>query len=264
MIPIKSDQEIQIMIRGGRILADILADLLVAVKPGITGLQLENIACDLIKKNNGIPSFQTVRGYKYATCISINDVVVHGIPTNTPFQDGDIVGIDIGMLLDGFHTDMSWTVPVGFVSPQTVLFLETGKKALQESINKAVSGNRIGHISQVIEQTVTSKGYSVVRSLIGHGVGKNLHEDPEIPGFMAKPIEKTPLLEKNNTLAIEIIYNQGAYGVVYKNDDGWTISTRDESLSGLFELTVAVGEKKPCVLTSSEKFAKITGLNANA
>jgi len=264
MIPIKSDQDLQIMSRGGRILADILADLLVAVKPGVTGLHLENIAIDLIKKNQGFPSFQTVKGYKYATCISINDVVVHGIPTAIPFKDGDIVGIDIGMLLDGFHTDMSWTVPVGFVTPETVLFLQTGKKALEEAIKKPVVGNRIGNISQVIENTVTAKGYSVVRSLIGHGVGKELHEDPEIPGFVAKPIEKTPLLEKNMTLAIEVIYNQGDYKIVYKNDDGWTISTRDESLSGLFELTVAVGEKKPCVLTSSEKFAKITQLNASS
>lgn len=252
------------MSAGGRILADILAELLSAVKPGAAGLRLENIALDLIKKSNGSPSFQTVKGYQHAICVSVNDVVVHGIPTDIPFKEGDIVGIDIGMLYQGFHTDMSWTVPVGFVSPETVLFLQTGKIALESAVKKSLIGNRIGHISKAVEQTITNKSYSVVRSLIGHGVGKNLHEDPEIPGFLTKQIEKTPLLAKNMTLAIEIIYNQGDYKVVYKNDDGWTIATYDKSLSGLFELTVAVGEKKPRVLTLSENFVKMTGLNATS
>lgn len=244
MIQFKTPQEIALMEKGGKILADTLFAVLDAAKPGVTELELDALAEKLIRERGGEPGFKKVPGYHHTICVSTNDVVVHGIPTTYKLQEGDILGIDCGVYLDGFHTDMSESVVVGTkgtADKDKIDFLDTGKKALDLAIAQVKPGNYIGHISRTIQMIVEGAGYSVVRELIGHGVGRELHEDPEVPGYLRGKIEKTPLLKEGMVIAVEIIYNMGKKEVEYAGeDDEWTIVTADGSLSGLFERTVAV------------------------
>lgn len=251
MIDIKTKEEIEIMKHGGKILSDVLWEVLDNIKPGVTEIEADALADRLILEKGGEIAFKKVKGYKHATCISTNNVVVHGIPSNYKFKEGDIVGIDCGVFYKGFNTDMSHSIIVGGEKdPSVVKFLETGERALNEAIKQAVIGNRIGHISKTIQDIVEKEGgYGVVRSLIGHGVGRELHEEPEVPGYLNKKIEKTPALREGMTIAIEVIYNMGSYEVSYLNDDDWTISSSDGSLSGLFERTVAITKDGPLILT---------------
>jgi methionyl aminopeptidase len=177
--------------------------------------------------------------------------VVHGVPNEYQLKERDLLGIDIGLFYKGFHTDMAETVIVGSLNDSNHLkkFIQAGWEALNQAINMAKVGNRVGHISKAIEETITKAGYSSVRALVGHGIGRDLHEDPQIPCFFKGKLEETARLEIGMTLAIEIIYNQGKPEVVYKNDDGWTIKTKDGSLSGLFEHTVAILKNGPEILT---------------
>ncbi|MEK9178306.1 MAG: type I methionyl aminopeptidase [Patescibacteria group bacterium] len=258
MIHLKSDSEIKIMEEGGKILAEVLQEVLEKVEEGVSEKELDEFADKLIAARGARPAFKKVDGYKNATCISTNSGVVHGVPTNYRLKKGDVVGVDCGVLYKGFYTDMSETVRVS--SQKSKLksqkqdevdrFLETGKRALEEAIKQAVLGNRIGHISKTIQEIIEKEGYSVVRSLIGHGVGRSLHEDPEVPGFLDKKIEKTARLSEGMTIAIEIIYNMGSPEVIYDTSDNWTIRTQDDSLSGLFERTVAIRKNGPKILTA--------------
>lgn len=254
MIDIKTPKEIEKMKKGGKILSDVLFEVLDYVKPGVSENELEALADRLIVERGGKSAFKKVPGYRWATCISTNDVVVHGIPTDYKLKEGDVLGVDCGVYLDGFYTDMAHTIRVGGGKNDKVdKFLEIGERALNEAIEVATSGNHIGDISKTIQDNVEKEaGYSVVRSLIGHGVGRELHEDPEVPGYLQGRIEKTPELRPGMTIAIEIIYNMGSYEVSYGNRDGWTIVTSDGSVSGLFERTVAITENKPLVLTPSQ------------
>lgn len=249
MIDIKTPQELKIMAHGGHILAEVLFALLEFIKPGVSELEIDELAERLIREKGGEPGFQKVPGYRHTICVSTNDVVVHGIPTHYKFKEGDVVGIDCGVYYKGFHTDMAETIKVKSQKDEIDLFLETGKRALEGAIQVAKPGNRIGHISQMIQKIVEEAGYSVVRSLIGHGVGRSLHEEPEVPGFLTGKISDTPLLSEGMTIAIEVIYNRGKFDVVYANKDGWTIKTKDSSLSGLFERSVAITKNGPIVLT---------------
>lgn len=258
MIYYKNASEIQIMRESGKILADVLFETLDRVRPGMTELEVDKIADDLIIKKGGYPGFKKVRGYHHATCISTNDVVVHGIPGGRVLEAGDVIGIDCGVLLKGFNTDMAQTIRVpgkpSKLKEQEIKevdkFLKTGEKALDEAIKVAVEGNRIGDVSKTIQEIVEKKGgYAVVRSLIGHGVGKKLHEDPEVPGYLDRRIEKTPKIVPGMTFAVEIIYNMGTQEVMYSNSDGWTISSADGSISGLFERTIAITDKGTEILT---------------
>ena len=257
MTDIKTPEEIEIMRQGGKILAQVLFEVLKHIKPGITELEIDELADRLITEKGAEPAFKKVKGYNHATCISTNNTVVHGIPTSRKLEEGDVVGIDCGVFYRGLYTDMSETRKVSTNNKQQTTnntdeidrFLETGKRALDEAIKASIPGNRVGHISKTIQNIVEENGYSVVRSLIGHGVGKKLHEDPEVPGFLNKKIEKTPLLKKGMTIAVEVIYNMGGYGVSYRNSDGWTIVTSDGSVSGLFERTIAITDGEPRILT---------------
>lgn len=254
MINIKKPSEVEAMRQGGKILSDVLWEVMDFIKPGVTENEIEAMADRLISEKGGEAAFKRVRGYKYATCISTNNVVVHGIPTDYILQEGDIIGVDCGVFYKGFNTDMSQSIRVSGIKSrkkdEVDRFLEVGEKALNEAIKVAVVGNRIGNISKTIQDIVEEEnGYSIVRSLIGHGVGKKLHEEPEVPGFLDKKIEKTPLLKPGMTIAIEVIYNMGEAEVVFYNKDGWTIGTEDGSLSGLFERTIAISEKGPEILT---------------
>ena len=251
MVDIKTQEEIEIMKHGGKILSDVLWEVLDSVKPGVSELDVERLADRLITEKGGEAAFKRVKGYKHATCISTNNVVVHGIPSDYKFKDGDILGVDCGVFYKGFNTDMSHSIIVGKKKdPAVVKFLETGERALNEAIKQAVIGNRIGHISITIQDIVEKDGgYGVVRALIGHGVGKELHEEPEVPGYLAKKIEKTALLKEGMTIAVEVIYNMGGHEVSYLSDDDWTISSSDGSLSGLFERTIAITKDGPLILT---------------
>jgi methionyl aminopeptidase len=249
MINLKTSSEIEKMRIGGKILSEVMWELKKSIKPGIAEIELDQMAEKLIIQKGGQPGFKLVEGYKYSICVSVNDVVVHGIPTDYILKDGDIIGIDCGVYYEGFHTDMSETFIVGTISSEIEAFLNTGKVALNEAIKQAKEGNHIGDISKTIEEIVEGQGYSVVDTLIGHGVGKDLHEDPEVPGFLSEKIEKTPLLKPGLVIAIEVIYNMGKKELVYANDDGWTLKTKDGSLGGLFERTVAITNNGPVILT---------------
>lgn len=237
--------ELKLMRESGRISANALKKAIDAVKEGVTGLDLDSIAKEEIYKQGGDLSYKTVPGYKFATCITLNEQVVHGLPTSRKIEKGDLVSIDLASSFRGWHTDTAWTILMGD-DPKKSKFLNVGMKALEYGINKAVAGNRIGDISNAIQIEVESAGYSVVRSLVGHGVGKSLHEGPEIPGYGIKG-SGLPL-KAGMTLAIEVIYTQGGHEVVL-GDDGWTYSTSDGSLSALFEMTVSVGKDKAEILT---------------
>lgn len=243
---------------GGRILGEVLEELINFATPGVSEIELDKFAEKLIIKKGGKPGFKQVPGYNHAICVSTNDVVVHGIPTNRKLILGDIIGIDCGVFFEGYHTDMAETLRVSTVDNQQLTvnkndeiekFLKTGREALFAGIKQAKVGNRVGHISQAIQSVIEGAGYSVVRSLVGHGVGKSLHEKPEIPGYLFQKIDQTPLLFAGQPLAIEAIYNMGRYDVVYGKDDDWTISTKDQSMSGLFERTVLVIDNGPELLT---------------
>lgn len=253
MIDIKTPQEIESMRKGGRILADVLFETLAHAKAGVTEIELDELADRLILEKGGEAAFKKVPGYRNATCMSTNDVVVHGIPSNYKLKEGDIVGIDCGVYFEGLYTDMSNSVIVGSNQEKNEAdkFLAVGKEALNAGIKAAVKGNRVGHISKVIQDIVEKEnGYSIVRSLIGHGVGKELHEEPEVPGYLIGKIEKTPLLEPGMTIAVEVIYNMGSRDVSFANNDGWTIVTSDGQLSGLYERTILITRESPEVLTS--------------
>jgi len=270
MIDVKTKEEIQAMREGGKKLWRILQKLLSESVVGISLQTLEDHAQKYIKNEGGLPSFSTVKGYRWATCLCINDEVVHGIPSPYILQDGDVLTIDIGMIYKGFHTDSAWTkiisTPLSFRPPSRNLkmpdqvrhdrlsketFLKIGEETLKKAISVAKAGNRVGHISQAIEQSITDAGYSVVRSLTGHGVGKTLHEEPMIPEYLDKPLERTPLLVSGMTLAIEVIYAMGKGAIVYSKDDGWTLASKDESLTAVFEQTIGIGESETSVLTGS-------------
>jgi methionyl aminopeptidase len=180
----------------------------------------------------------------------LNEVVVHGIPTQYVLKDGDILTIDIGLIYKGFHTDTAGTKIIGS-SKKNEEFLNTGKLALQRAIKEAKIGNRIGNISNVVQETIEGAGYSVVKSLVGHGIGRELHEEPQIPNFLSSTIERTLPLKEGMTIAIEPIYAMGRGEIVYENTDGWTLATRDRSLTSVFEDTLAITEDGPVVLTKS-------------
>lgn len=245
MISIKTEKEIEIMRKGGKILSEVLFEVVSYIKPGISELALDKLAEDLIREKGGEPGFKKVPGYTHTLCMATNDVVVHGIPTKYKFKEGDVVGVDCGVFLGGLHTDMAETVHI-FAKREGKenkidRFLRIGKEAMFEGINQVKPGNRVGCISKAIQKKVEKEGgYSVVRSLIGHGVGRELHEDPEIPGYLAGSIESTPLLKPGMTIAVEVIYNLGDPDVRYSGEDDWTIRTVDGSLGGLFERSVLV------------------------
>lgn len=251
MIDIKTEEELRAMAEGGRILAEVLGKVMSSIAPGVSEKDLDSLADKLILEKGGKPGFKKVKGYRNAICASTNDVVVHGIPTDYKFKAGDVVGVDCGVFYKGFHTDMSDTVRVqnSNKKDETDKFLEVGKRTLDAAIKVAVEGNRVGDISKTIQDIVEVKnGYSIVRTLVGHGVGRKLHEGPEVPGFLESPIEDTPKLVNGMTIAIEVIYNMGKSDVTLDSDN-WTIRTKDHTVSGVFERTVAIRGQNPWILT---------------
>jgi methionyl aminopeptidase len=244
MIHIKNSTEIQIMKEGGHISATALAEVLKNLRPGVTLLELDKIAERTISSLGGTSSFKTVDDYRFTTCLNVNEGIVHGLPNKYVVKVGDLVSVDLGALYKGFHTDLSYTVEVG--TNKESKFLDIGKKALEDGISKCVLDNRIGDVSYAIQRIVESAGYTVSRDLVGHGVGKELHEEPYVPGY-GKP-GKGIQLKEGMVLAVEVIYQKGRPEIELAQD-GWTLKTVDNSLSGLFESTVAITKDGPLVLT---------------
>jgi len=247
MIILKSKREIEIMREGGTILYNILYDLLKEVKEGVESSYIDILAEKLIESYNVKPAFKGYRGYPYSVCVSINDEVIHGFPIKEKvFKEGDVVSIDIGIIYKGYYSDMAYTVPVGDVDDKKRKLLETGEKILFQGISEAIIGNRIGNISNAIETNALKNGYSVVKDFIGHGIGRKLHEEPEVPNF--GPKDSGPILKDGMVIAIEPMICMGK-GEVYVTNDGWTVKTRDREISVHFEHTVAITENGPLILT---------------
>jgi methionyl aminopeptidase len=251
---IKSNEEIEIMKAGAQILGKAHAEICKIIKPGISTMELERIAFQYIVDNNAKPSFKGYQGFPYTLCISLNDQVVHGMPNSALLKEGDIVSVDCGVFYQGFHTDSAYTYEVGNVKEDVKQLLKTTKESLYKGIEKAIVGNRIGDIAFEIQNYCESKGYSVVRELVGHGVGKNLHEKPEVPNYGQKG--KGLKLVENMVLAIEPMINLGKRNVVQEND-GWTIRTSDRLPSAHFEHTVAIKNNKAEVITTFDYIEEV-------
>lgn len=242
-------REIEIMAEGGVILARVKKTLAGMVKAGVRAWDLEEKAMDMIKKAGAEASFAKVPKYHWATCINVNAGIVHGIPTKElVFAEGDLVSIDLGVYYQGFHTDSSISVAIN-PTPEVEKFLKTGHLALKHAISQVIAGNRVWDVSKAIQETVEAGGYNPVKALVGHGVGRQLHEEPMVPCVALGQREKSPLLKNGMTLAIEVMYTAGKPDLVEAND-GWTITTRDGKISGLFEETVVVDGGKPQILTA--------------
>jgi methionyl aminopeptidase len=228
-------------LRAGQKLAQAFAKTIKEIKPGVSLLEIEVLANEYIDEQGGKPGFKMVDNYDWATCININDGVVHGVPDGTKIKPGDIVSLDMGLYYRGWHSDMAYTKEIRSSKHEirNGEFLAVGEKALEKAIDQAKPGNRVGHISHAIEDTIGRAGYRVIPRLTGHGVGRELHQDPMIPGVLSGKVERTPKIKAGMGLAIEVIYTKGSPGIKTAGD-GWTIVTKDGKMSSLFEKTVLV------------------------
>lgn len=260
MITLRSDEQIEIIRDNGQVLGKTHAEVAKLIRPGITTKELDNVAQAFIKDNGGVPSFLgfnngTPTRFPGALCISVNEVVVHGFPTNYELKEGDIISVDCGVYRNGYHADSAYTYPVGEVALATRKLLLRTKESLYVGTAKAVDGNRIGDIGYAIQSYTEHFGYAVVRELVGHGVGQVLHEEPQVPNF-GKRGQGTKLRE-GMVLAIEPMINFGKKSVVQERD-GWTIRTSDRKPSAHFEHTVAVRKGKVDILTTFEYIEAVT------
>lgn len=250
MVHLKTEEEIQIIKESAQILGKAHGEVARLVKPGVKTSTLDKVAEEYIRDHGGIPSFKNYNGSFPATlCISVNEVVVHGFPGNYELRETDIISVDCGVYYKGFHSDSAYTYPLEGVSKETLLLLDRTYESLFKGIEQAKAGNRMGDVSYAIQSFVESFGYGVVRELVGHGVGKNLHEDPEVPNFgkRGKGVKLVPGM----VFAIEPMINQGTKSVVQERD-GWTIRTADRKPSAHFEHMVVVRENDAEVLTTHE------------
>ena len=246
MIIRKSRREIEAMARAGRVVADTLALLGENMRPGVTTQELDLIAEEHIRSEGGTPTFKGYHGFPASICTSPNSMVVHGIPGAYRIEDGDLISVDVGVTLNGFVADSAYTFAVGAVDEEAQRLLDVGQAALEAGIEQARAGNHVGDISAAVQRTTEEAGFSVVKSLVGHGIGRSMHEEPQIPNW-GEP-GRGPLLAPGMTLAIEPMINAGSADV-FVAEDRWSISTNDGSLSAHFEHTVAVTEAEPRILT---------------
>ena len=246
MIILKSEREIEIIKKNGKIVAETLKLLGEKIKPGVKTMELDRMAEEFIKKNQAVPAFKGYKGYPANICVSIDDEVVHGIPSERVIQAGEIVSVDIGVYKDGYYADGAYTFKISEVSKEADKLCEVTLECLNKGIEKAREGQRLLDISWAIQSQAESKGFSVVRDLVGHGIGQKMHEEPQIPNF-GKPGEG-PVLKKGMVFAVEPMINAGGWEVKLKKD-GWTILTQDGSLSAHFEHTIAITENDALILT---------------
>ena len=250
MIIRKSQHEIETMARAGVVVADTLALLEENIQPGISTGELDALAEEFIRSQGGEPTFKGYKGYPAATCLSPNDMVVHGIPSRRALADGDILSVDVGVVLGGFVADSAYTFTVGEPSARAERLLDACRAALAAGIEQCRAGNRLSDLSHAVQTVTEEAGFSVVRSLVGHGIGRSMHEDPQIPNYGAPG--RGPELAPGMTFAIEPMINEGS-PEIFLHDDEWSISTVDGSLSAHFEHTVAVTDDDPQILTQTQK-----------
>jgi methionyl aminopeptidase len=248
MIILKSPEEVGKIERAGRIVAEVLRELKAQVKPGVTTLDLDRIAEEGIRKRGGLPAFKGYRGFPATLCASVNNEIVHGIPSKRALQEGDIIGLDLGAIVDGYYGDAAITVAVGAIQPEVQRLVRVTEESLYRGIEQMKVGNRLSDVSHAVQSHVEAAGYSVVKDFVGHGIGQSLHEEPQLPNF-GKP-GQGPRLRAGMVLAIEPMVNMGKDGVRVLGDH-WTAVTEDGSLSAHFEHTVAVTEAGPVILTSN-------------
>ena len=247
MIYYKTKTEIELMRQSCLLVSQTLAEIARILKPGITTLSLDKIIGEYIKAHGAVPSFLHYRGYPFNSCISVNDVVVHGFPNGKELRDGDIISIDIGVFKNGFHGDHAYTFAIGNPGKEVAELIRITKESLYKGIEKAVAGNRVGDISNAIQEHTEKKhGYGVVRELVGHGLGKNLHEDPQVPNYGRRG--SGVKMKEGLVLAIEPMINLGKKEV-YTEDDGWTVRTADHLPSVHFEHDVCVQKNKADILS---------------
>lgn len=246
MIILKSEQEINYLRQSNKIVAEVFQALAEVIRPGIATIELDRIAEDLIRKRGAEPAFKGYRGFPEAICTSVNEEVVHGIPGPRRLRDGDIVSVDVGVRLNGYYGDGAVTFPVGEIGPEVRRLLEVTKAALHRGIGQARFGRRLSDISHAIQSYVEANGFSVVRDFVGHGIGKDLHEEPQIPNY-GEP-HQGPRLKPGMVLAIEPMVNMGTYEVRVLQDN-WTVVTRDGKLSAHFEHSVAITASDPDILS---------------
>jgi len=248
-IILKTDEEIELMRHSNRLVGMTLGELSKHIKPGVTTLQLDKIAEEFIRDHGAIPTFLGYGGFPNSICASVNEQVVHGIPNNLPLKEGDIVSIDCGTCLQGYCGDSAYTFCVGEVKAEVRRLLDVTREALYKGIEQACQDKRIGDIASAIQTYCESHGYSVVRELVGHGIGRDMHEAPEVPNYGRRGTG--PLLKNGMCIAIEPMINMGSKNVVFEND-GWTVRTKDRKPSAHFEHTVAIRNGKADILSTFE------------
>jgi methionyl aminopeptidase len=249
MIFIKTDQEVELIRKSSLLVAKAHAEVAKMIQPGVTTLQLDKRAEEFIRDNGGIPAFKGYNGFPNTLCVSPNDQVVHGIPNNIALEDGFILSVDCGVLMNGFYGDSAYTYSVGEIDQDSKRLLQITKESLYKGIEQAVEGNRVGDISFAVQQHAESNGYGVVRELVGHGVGESLHESPEVPNYGKRG--NGPKLKDGMVIAIEPMINMGERRIKQHND-GWTITTLDNKPSAHFEHTIAIRKGKADILSSFE------------
>jgi methionyl aminopeptidase len=259
MIRIKTNAEVELMRESALLVSSTLAALASLLKPGITTAQLDKRAEEFILDHQAVPSFKNYRGYPYATCISVNDAVVHGFPNDKELREGDLVSIDVGVYKNGFHGDSAYTFGISPVAEPHQLLMKVTRDSLLLGIEKATAGSRVGDISFAIQDYTERKHkYGVVRELVGHGLGRQLHEDPQVPNYGKKGTG--PKLKENMVIAIEPMINMGTKDVIY-DPDGWTVRTKDGMFSAHYEHTVCIKRSKADVLSSFSEI--VAAENAN-
>ncbi|MFY9402708.1 MAG: type I methionyl aminopeptidase [Candidatus Omnitrophota bacterium] len=246
MIPLKSSEDLEVLEKSGEILSKVMSKLKAMVAPGILTRDIDSLAEDLITKEGALPAFKGYKGYPASVCTSVNEEIVHGIPSKRALKEGDIIGIDLGVNYKGYFTDAALTLAVGDVGLKLRKLIDVSRKALEGAIGKAIDGNNLSDISSYIQSFVEANGFSVVRQFVGHGIGFSLHEEPEIPNFGVPG--QGPLLKSGMVLAIEPMVNMGGWEADIL-DNGWTAVTKDKSPSAHFEHTVAITPQGPKILT---------------
>jgi methionyl aminopeptidase len=247
MIFIKTDEELEYLKESNMLVSRTLAEVARYIRPGVTTLKLDRIAEEYIRDHRGVPAFLGYKGFPNTLCTSVNSEVVHGIPSSLTLREGDIISVDCGARLNGYYGDSAYTFEVGQVKDNIRLLLQTTREALYKGIEKAVEGRRIGDIGYAIQHHAEAAGYSVVREMVGHGLGKHLHEEPEVPNYGKKGTGIR--LKSGMVFCLEPMINMGTKHI-YQENDGWTIRTRDNLPSAHFELAVAVGKKEPLILST--------------
>lgn len=249
MIKLKTGEEIEILRENALLVSRTLAEVGKMVAPGVTTMELNKFADSYIRKHGAVPAFLGYNGFPYSVCISVNDVVVHGFASDYRLKEGDIVSVDCGTFMKGFYGDSAYTFPVGEISAEDRKLLEVTKESLYKGVQKALAGNRVGDVSHAVQEYAEGFGYSVVREMVGHGIGRRLHESPDVPNYGIRGTGKK--LEEGMVICIEPMINAGTKSVVM-HSDGWTVSTSDRKKSAHFELMVAIKKGDPDVLSTFE------------